>query len=176
MAKYGFFDQENKEYVLTRPDTPLPWINYLGSDEYCALISNTAGGYSFHKDTKERRILRYRYNSIPADRPSRYIYIRDDKKGECWSATWQPVLTDLKKYDYECRHGMGYTKISSGYSGISTGLTYFVPLNENLEVWLFSIKNNSRSARNLSIFSYVEFCMWQAVMDMQDFQYILNIA
>ena len=182
--KYGYFDKENREYVITRPDTPTPWINYLGSDDYCALISNTAGGYSFYKDPKEQRILRFRYNNIPPDRPGRYIYLRDDKDGEFWSATWQPVLKPLNNksghgngnYKYECRQGMGYTRIRSVYKEIETETTYFVPLNENLEVWSFTIKNLSKKQRNISIFTYAEFCLWNAVMDSNDFQYILNIA
>ena len=96
--KYGYFDKEKKEYVITRPDTPLPWINYLGSREYCALMSNTAGGYSFYKDPKERRLLRYRYNNIPYDRGGRYLYIRDNKTSEFWSASWQPVQKPFAKY------------------------------------------------------------------------------
>src|SRR3989338_1404897 len=90
--KYGYFDDKNREFVITRPDTPTPWINYLGCDEYCGLMSNTAGGYSFHRDPKDRRITRFRYNNIPVDRPGRYIYLRDQETGEYWSATWQPVL------------------------------------------------------------------------------------
>ncbi len=180
--KYGYFDAQNREYVITRPDTPTPWINYLGSDEYCALISNTAGGYSFHKDPKEQRILRFRYNNIPPDRPGRYIYIRDNKTEDYWSATWQPVLKNQKskiknqKFGYECRHGMGYTLIKSEYAGIAADTLYFVPLGENLEVWRLNIKNLSGSTRDISLFTYAEFCMWQAVMDMTDFQYTLNIA
>ncbi|MFC1577011.1 GH36-type glycosyl hydrolase domain-containing protein [Candidatus Omnitrophota bacterium] len=174
--KYGYFDRENREYVITRPDTPTPWINYLGCDEYCALISNTAGGYSFHKDPKEKRITRYRYNNVPADRPGRYIYIRDEKSGDFWSATWQPVLKSTKKFKYECRHGMGYTSISAGYSKISSRAQYFVPLSENLECWMFTLKNESKKKRDLSVFTYTEFCLWQAVMDMTDFQYTLNIS
>lgn len=173
---YGYFDNENKEYVITRPDTPSPWINYLGQDEYCALISNTAGGYSFHKDPRERRILRYRYNNIPMDRPGRYIYLRDNSSHEYWSVSWQPVIKDLNKYKYECRHGLGYSKISSVYRDIETQTTYYVPLKENLEVYILRVKNISNKARKLSIFSYVEFCLWQAIMDMQDFQYCLNIS
>ena len=92
MSKYGYFDEKNREFVITRPDTPTPWINYLGCEEYCALISNTAGGYSFHRDPKDKRISRFRYNNVPTDRPGRYIYLRDEKNGEYWSATWQPVL------------------------------------------------------------------------------------
>src|SRR3989338_6356011 len=100
MAKYGHFDQENKEYIITRPDTPLPWINYLGTEQYCALMSNTAGGYSFYRDPKERRITRYRYNNVPQDRGGRYIYIRDNKSKEFFSPTWQPTMTKLDKYQY----------------------------------------------------------------------------
>src|SRR3989338_6140803 len=92
MSKYGYFDEKNREFVITRPDTSTPWINYLGCEEYCALISNTAGGYSFHRDPKDKRISRFRYNNVPTDRPGRYIYLRDEKNGEYWSATWQPVL------------------------------------------------------------------------------------
>jgi len=174
--KYGYFDKENREYVVTRPDTPTPWINYLGCDEYCAMISNAAGGYSFHKDPRDKRITRYRYNNVPSDRPGRYIYIRDDGTGDFWSSTWQPVLKDLKEYFYECRHGMGYTAIRSRYAGISTATTYFVPLNENLEVWMLSVRNDSKKKRSLSLFTYTEFCLWQAIMDMTDFQYTLNIS
>jgi cellobiose phosphorylase len=173
---YGYFDRENREYVITHPDTPIPWINYLGNNEYCAIISNTAGGYSFHKDPKDKRILRYRYNNIPPDRPGRYIYVRDNFTGDYWSCSWQPVIKDLKDYRYECRVGMGYTKISSRYAGIASEVIYFVPLNENLEVWFLTLKNIGRRKRELSIFSYVEFCLWQAVGDMTDFQYTLNIA
>ena len=174
--QYGYFDDKNKEYVITRPDTPTPWINYLGLDEYCAIISNTAGGYSFHKDPRDRRITRYRYNNLPQDRPGRYIYLRDNLTKEYWSATWQPTNKNLKEYRYECRHGLGYTKINSGYRGIETTLTYFVPLKENLEVWSLRVKNATNKRRKLSLFTYIEFCLWQAIMDMQDFQYSLNIS
>src|SRR4030066_906450 len=119
--KYGYFDDKNREFVITRPDTPTPWINYLGCDEYCALMSNTAGGYSFHRDPKDKRITRFRYNNIPPDRPGRYIYIRDLESGKYWSATWQPVMKAIShqssaiSYKYECRHGLGYTVIKSRY-------------------------------------------------------------
>ena len=173
---YGWFDKDNREFVITRPDTPTPWINYLGSDEYCAMISNTGGGYSFYKDPRQRRLLRYRYNNIPADRPGRYIYLRDEISNDYWSLTWQPVLKDLKDFKYECRHGLGYTKIKSTYANISSEISYFVPLNENLEVWAVSLKNQSKTKRRLKLFSYAEFCLWEAIMDMTDFQYTLNIA
>jgi cellobiose phosphorylase len=180
--KYGHFDKERKEYVITRPDTPLPWINYLGSEQYCALMSNTAGGYSFYKDPRERRILRYRYNNVPMDRGGRYLYLRDNKTKEFWSTSWQPVLKDLSKYKYECRHGLGYTTISSEYSGILTKTTYFVPLGENLEVWMLEVKFEPKKSamgvksRDLSLFSFVEFCLWDALNDMSDYQYNLNIG
>jgi len=175
MAKYGHFDEEKKEFVITRPDTPTPWINYLGCEEYCALMSNTAGGYSFHRDPKSRRITRFRYNNIPVDRPGRYIYLRDENSGEYWSTTWQPV-TKVHQYSYECRHGLGYTIIKSEYKGISAETTYFVPLGENLEFWVLKLKNNTKTKKTLKIFTYAEFCLWHAEMDMTDFQYTLNIA
>jgi len=174
--KYGYFDNDAKEYVIERPDTPLPWINYLGADEYCAMISNTAGGYSFYKDARERRILRYRYNNIPMDRGGRYVYVRDNKSKDYWSTSWQPVLKDLEEYEYECRHGLGYTTISSKYEGISSTSTYLVPLKENLEILMVTIKNESKKKRDLSIFSFIEFCLWDALNDMTDFQYNLNIG
>jgi cellobiose phosphorylase len=174
--KFGHFDDANREYVITRPDTPQPWINYLGVDEYCGLISNTAGGYSFYKDARERRILRYRYNNVPSDRPGRYIYLRDAATGDYWSASWQPVLKDLEKYSYECRHGMSYTKISSEYAKIRSETTYFVPIGENLEIWRIKVTNSSKKKRKIGLFTYVEFCLWDAVNDMTDFQYNLNIG
>ena len=187
--KYGYFDDKAREFVITRPDTPTPWINYLGCDEYCALMSNTAGGYSFHRDPKDRRITRFRYNNVPVDRPGRYIYLRDESSKDYWSATWQPVLKSKaclpagrgtrgkgQEYKYECRHGMGYTVIKSKYNGISTETSYFVPLGENLEFWALKVKNDSKKTRTLKIFTYLEFCLWHAEMDMTDFQYTLNIA
>ncbi|MFH1387464.1 MAG: glycosyl transferase [bacterium] len=171
MSKYGYFDQDNKEYVITRPDTPLPWINYLGAEEYCAIMSNTAGGYSFYRDPKERRITRYRYNNVPMDRGGRYIYVRDNKSSDYWSVSWQPVM---KLDKYECRHGIGYTTIAAEYAGVSTKATYFVPLGENLEVWMIEI--SAKEDRDLSLFPFVEFCLWDALNDMTDYQYNLNIG
>jgi cellobiose phosphorylase len=185
--KYGYFDEEKKEYVITRPDTPLPWINYLGCENYCALFSNTAGGYSFYKDPRERRILRYRYNNVPMDRGGRYLYLRDSKTRDYWSVSWQPVLKEPDRYKYECRHGLGYSIINSEYAGIATKTTYLVPLGENLEVWMLEVTNigthGAHKARNpqnvtreLSLFSFVEFCLWDAFNDMTDYQYNLNIG
>jgi cellobiose phosphorylase len=168
--EYGYFSEDNKEYIITRPDTPTPWINYLGNNEYCAMISNTAGGYSFHIDPRDRRITRYRYNSMPTDRPGRYIYVRDSRTGEYWSPSWQPTLTNLD--NYECRHGLGYTIISSSYSGIDSETTYFVPIDHNLEIWIVTLRNSSSQDRYLKLFSYTEFCLWQAPRDQNDLQSI----
>jgi cellobiose phosphorylase len=167
---YGYFSRDDKEYVIIRPATPTPWINYLSNNEYCAIISNTAGGYSFHIDPRDRRILRFRYNNLPVDRPGRYLYIRDNKTGKYWSPTWQPVLEELSAY--ECRHGLGYTKISSAYSDIEVEVTYFVPVDENLEIWMLTLKNASSEEKELSVFSYAEFCLWQAERDQNDLQSI----
>jgi len=166
--EYGYFSRDDKEYVIVRPNTPTPWINYLSNYEYCAIISNTAGGYSFHRDPRDRRILRYRYNNLPVDRPGRYLYIRDNKTGKYWSPTWQPVLKELSAY--ECRHGLGYTKISSSYSDIEAEVTYFVPVGDNLEIWMLTLKNASSEDKELSVFSYAEFCLWQAFNDLTDLQ------
>ncbi len=168
--KYGYFDDENKEYVITRPDTPLPWINYLGMDSYFGLISNTGGGYSFYKDARLRRLTRYRYNNAPLDTGGRYIYVRDDstEQVDFWSPTWQPTRVNLDSY--ECRHGMGYTKISSHHHGIANQITYFVPLGENLEIWEMNITNQRTEEADLSIFSAIEFCLWDAVDDANNFQ------
>lgn len=172
--EYGHFSQKNKEYIIVRPDTPTPWINYLSNDEYCAIISNTAGGYSFHIDPRDRRILRYRYNNLPVDRPGRYLYIRDDKTGKYWSPTWQPVLTKLDAY--ECRHGLGYTAIFSSHEEVEARITYFVPVNDNCEVWKLTLKNASSEERQLSVFSYAEFCLWQAERDQNDLQSIQGLG
>ncbi|MFX1282997.1 MAG: GH36-type glycosyl hydrolase domain-containing protein [Promethearchaeota archaeon] len=172
--KYGYFSQDTKEYVITRPDTPTPWINYLSNSQYCAMVSNTGGGYSFHIDPRDRRLLRYRYNNLPMDRPGRYIYIRDNETSQYWSPTWQPVPRDLDSY--ECRHGLGYTKVKSSFMGIESEIIYFVPLKENLEIWMLSLKNTRSERKNLSIFSYAEFCLWRALGDQNDLQYIQNVA
>lgn len=173
-SMYGYFDDKSREYVIVRPDTPTPWINYIGQEEYFGLISNTAGGYSFYRDPRYRRITRYRYHGIPADQPGRYIYIRDSETSEYWSPTWQPVKKPLDFY--ECRHGLGYTKIKSRYKGIATEITYFVPLGQTFEVWRLKIKNEKDKVSNLDIFSYIEFCFWDALDDMTNFQRNLNIG
>lgn len=153
---YGHFSLENKEYVITRPDTPAPWVNYLGSPEYGAIISNNAAGYSFVKSGANGRILRYRFNSEMA-LPGRYIYIRDNADGDYWSASWQPVGKPLDKYKSECRHGTAYTVISSEYKDISAETAYYVPLGKTHEVWRVKITNNGSTERSLSAFGYCEF-------------------
>ncbi|MFX1384822.1 MAG: GH36-type glycosyl hydrolase domain-containing protein [Promethearchaeota archaeon] len=172
--EYGNFSDKNKEFLIKRPDTPTPWINYLNNGKYCAMVSNTGGGYSFFIDPKENRILRYRYNNLPLDRPGRYVYIRDEENGEYWSPTWQPTLTNLD--NYECKHGLGYTNISSEYNKIRSEILYFVPSDENLEIWKLKISNLSSKKRNLKIFTYAEFCLGDAISDQRDLQYIQNVA
>ncbi|MBZ4683797.1 MAG: cellobiose phosphorylase [Fusobacteriales bacterium] len=164
--KFGYFDDLNREYVITTPKTPYPWINYLGTEDYFGLISNTAGGYSFYKDAKLRRILRYRYNNIPVDNGGRYFYINEN--GNVWSPTYMPIKKELDKY--ECRHGMGYTKITGELNQLETAITYFVPLKESCEIYKVTLKNNSNEKKSFSMFSYLEFCLWDAQDDMTNFQ------
>ncbi|MDR3284572.1 MAG: N,N'-diacetylchitobiose phosphorylase [Treponema sp.] len=153
--QYGYFDAHSREYVITRPDTPAPWANYLGSPEYGAIITNNAGGYSFVKSGAAGRILRYRFNE--EDRPGRYIYLRDDETGDYWSATWQPVAKDLKAYQAECRHGTGYTLAEAAYGSIKSQAAYYVPHRAAHEVWNLSVTNTGNTARKLSVFGYAEF-------------------
>lgn len=152
---YGYFDEKNKEYVITRPDTPAPWANYLGSPEYGAIISNNAGGYSFVKSGASGRISRYIFNQ--EDKPGRYVYLRDDDANDYWSASWQPVGKPLDTYKNECRHGTAYTKIKADYAGIESEVLYYVPLNKTHEVWRVRVKNTEDKPRNLSAFGYIEF-------------------
>jgi len=172
--KYGYFDDQNREYVITQPDTPLPWINYLGCQAYFGIISNTAGGYSFYRDARLRRISRYRYNNAPFDFGGRYIYLRDDACGDFWSPSWQPTRRKLE--NYSCRHGMGYTTIGSQYSGIAASTRYFVPLDENLEIWQLTVTNRRKQTAELSIFSSIEFCLWDAQDDSTNFQRNFSIG
>ncbi len=166
--KFGFFDDKNREYVITKPNTPLPWINYLGCEAYFGIISNTAGGYSFYRDARLRRITRYRYNNAPFDFGGRYIYMRDNETGEFWSPSWQPTQNKIE--DYQCRHGLGYSVIGSTYKKIKTETLYFVPLGENLEIWQITVTNLSKKPRKLSLFSSIEFCLWDAQDDATNFQ------
>ena len=166
--RFGYFDDAQREYVITRPDTPLPWINYLGCEAYFGLISNTAGGYSFYKDARLRRLTRYRYNNAPLDMGGRYLYLRDNATRKYWSPSWMP--TRLKLDAYECRHGQGYTIITSKLNGIKSSARYFVPLGESLEIWQVTLTNERASDADLSLFSAVEFCLWDANDDATNFQ------
>ncbi len=171
--RYGHFDDRQREYVIDRPDTPLPWINYLGSEAYFGIISNTAGGYSFYKDARLRRVTRYRYNNAPLDSGGRYIYLRDESAGsdiygQFWSPTWQPVRRKLD--EYECRHGLGYTSIRSKLAGIEAQTRYFIPLGESLEIWELVLHNHREQTAELSVFSAIEFCLWDAMDDATNFQ------
>jgi cellobiose phosphorylase len=167
-VRWGYFDDERREYVINRPDTPLPWINYLGTEAYFGIISNTAGGYSFYRDARLRRITRYRYNSAPMDLGGRYLYLRDNASGDYWSPSWQPAQRDLDSY--ECRHGMSYTQIASTFRGVRAETLYYVPLGESLEVWRLRVTNERAEAAEVSVFSSVEFCLWDAQDDATNFQ------
>lgn len=153
--RYGYFDDNNQEYVIDRPDTPAPWVNYLGSPEYGAIISNQAGGYSFVKSGADGRILRYVFNNF--DQPGRYLYIRDNASGDYWSASWQPVGKDPEHYKSTCRHGMGYTRMTACYDGIASEASYYVPLGKRHEVWALSVTNRSACRRELTLTGYAEF-------------------
>lgn len=153
--RYGYFDDEKREYVIDRPDTPAPWVNYLGSPKYGAIISNSAGGYSFEKSGANGRILRYVFNGF--DQPGRYLYIRDNDSKDYWSASWQPVGKDLESYKSECRHGTAYTRMLADYSGIHSEALYYVPLDKAYEVWSLCLTNQSETVRELTVTGYAEF-------------------
>ena len=168
--KFGYFDDKNREYVITSPKTPYPWINYLGTQGFFSLISNTAGGYCFYKDARLRRITRYRYNNVPVDMGGRYFYINDG--GHVWNPGWSPVKTTLDSY--ECRHGMGYTIIKGSSNGVIATVTFFVPQNFNGEIQKVTIKNDSDKEKNLKLFSFLEWCLWDANDDTTNFQRNFN--
>lgn len=168
--KFGYFDDQNKEYVITNPKTPYPWINYLGNQDFFSLISNTAGGYSFYKDARLRRITRYRYNNVPVDMGGRYFYINDDDN--IWSPGWSPVKKDLEFY--ECRHGMGYTVISGKSNGLKATVTFFVPNNYKGEVQKVTLKNEGTTPKEFKFFSFLEWCLWNAEDDSTNFQRNFN--
>ena len=170
--KYGYFDDARREYVITTPKTPLPWINYLGCSDFFSLVSNTCGGYSFYKDAKLLRITRYRYNDIPYDTNGKYYYIKDGDT--VWNPGWKPTQTDLDAY--ECRHGMGYSRFNSSKDGIAADLLAFVPMGDSCEINQLTLTNESENVKNLQLFSYVEFCLWNAMDDMTNFQRNLSIG
>ncbi|MDM8159534.1 glycosyl transferase [Labilibaculum sp. K2S] len=164
--KYGFFDDANKEYVITSPKTPFPWINYLGNKDFFGLISNTAGGYTFYKDAKFRRLTRYRYNNVPVDMGGRYYYIKDE---ECtWNPGFKPTQTELDQY--ECRHGLSYTRFLSSKNGLTSNLLCFIPLDYMGEVHLLKLKNETNKTKKVKLFSFAEWCLWNAEDDMTNFQ------
>ena len=176
MKTYGHFDDAQREYVITDPATPFPWINYLGNEDFFGLISNTGGGYDFYKDAKFRRITRYRYNSVPMDSVGRYFYIREEfpavhdqePKALVWSPGWKPCKTPLDAY--ECRHGMNYTRITGRKNGIEASVLYFVPLKTWAEVQKVTLTNTTHEVRRLKLFSYTEWCLWNAATDGENFQ------
>lgn len=163
---FGFFDDRNREYVITTPKTPLPWINYLGCNDFFSLISNTCGGYSFYKDAKLLRLTRYRYNNVPADTNGKYFYLKDGDT--IWNPGWQPSKTPLDFY--ECRHGIGYSRFLSSKNGLSASVLTFVPMNDSCEVSQIKLTNESGAEKNITLFSYVEWCLWNADDDMKNFQ------
>ncbi len=166
--QYGHFDDDAREYVITRPDTPLPWINYIGCQDYFGILSATGGGYSYYRDARMRRLTRGRYNNVPMDFGGRYVYLRDNETGDYWSPSWMPTQSQLDSF--ECRHGMGYSTISAKKAGIASSTRYFVPLDENLEIWQLTLTNERPVAAELSVFSSVEFCLWEANDDATNFQ------
>ena len=164
--KFGYFDDANREYVITTPKTPLPWINYLGCNEFFSLISNTCGGYTFYKDAKLLRITRYRYNDVPVDINGKYFYIKDGNT--VWNPGWKPTQTELDSY--ECRHGIGYSRFTGAKNDLEASVLTFVPMNDNCEVSRVKLTNKSGSAKTISLFSYVEWCLWNADDDSRNFQ------
>ncbi len=170
MKKFGYFDDVNKEYVITTPQTPYPWINYLGTQDFFSLISNTAGGYHFYKDARLRRITRYRYNNVPVDMGGRYFYINEN--GTVWSPGWAPVKTELDSY--ECRHGMGYTIITGKKNGLSASVEFFVPKDYKGEIQKVTLKNESSEKKSFKLFSFIEWCLWNAQDDSTNFQRNFN--
>ena len=164
--RFGYFDDTKREYVITSPRTPLPWINYLGSEDFFTLCSNTAGGYSFYRDARLRRLTRYRYNNSPLDQEGFRFYIREDDI--VWNPGWQPVQTELESYS--CRHGLGYTVIEGSRGGVKASQEMLVPNKANCLLVRLSISNESGFAKKLSVFPYIEFCLWDAVDDSSNFQ------
>ena len=164
--QYGHFDDLAREYVITRPDTPSPWINYLGSETFFTLMSNTSGGYSFYKDARMLRLTRYRYNNVPTDAGGQYFYINDS--GSVWTPGWMPVKAKLDSY--ECRHGLGYTRITGVKDGLKAQQLSFVPRGVNALVTRVQLTNESAAVKNVSLFSFVEFCLWNAQDDSTNFQ------
>ncbi|WP_099468474.1 GH36-type glycosyl hydrolase domain-containing protein [Konateibacter massiliensis] len=174
--RYGYFDNQKREYVIERVDLPTSWTNYLGVNDLCAVVNHTAGGYLFYKTPEYHRVTRFRANAVPMDRPGQYIYLRDKEDGDYWSISWQPVGKSLEEAKYSCRHGMSYTTYECAYKGIEAKQTMVIPLRENLELWDVVIKNTSDKERKLQVFSYLEFSFHHILMDNQNFQMSLYAA
>ena len=174
--RYGYFDNQNREYVIERPDVPVSWTNYLGVRDLCTVISHNAGGYSFYQNAEHQRITRFRANGVPLDRPGRYVYLRDDDTGEYWSVSWQPVGKDLAKASYQCRHGLSYSKFSCDYQDLHAEQTVFIPVDDDAELWDVRIKNTGSRQRHLSVFSYLEFSFHHIEIDNQNLQMSLYAA
>jgi cellobiose phosphorylase len=172
MSTYGYFDDGQREYVITRPDTPLPWLNYLGQERFFGLCTNSGGGYSFWEDAKLRRVTRFRYNNMPYDAGGRVLYVKDGDT--VWNPGWKPVKAKLDQY--ECRHGLGYTNILSEKDGLEINLRFFVPLGENLEIWQVTVRNKSGQRKQVKLFSFVEFCFFEALNDMTNYQRTYSIG
>ena len=171
-APYGHFDDARREYVITRPDTPLPWLNYLGQDDLFGLCTNTGGGYTFWRDAKLRRLTRYRYNNVPYDLGGRYLYVRDGET--VWNPGWKPTKTALDRY--ECRHGLGYTRIVGEKDGVEVELLFFIPPGEDVELWRTTVRNKAGRTKTLTVFSFVEFCFYEALNDMSNYQRTYSIG
>ncbi len=172
MNKYGHFDDKNRQYVITRPDTPLPWINFLGSHDFYGIISNTAGGYTFYRDARLRRLTRYRYNNVPLDSNGRYLYIKDGES--VWNPSGKPSNTPLD--NYECRHGLGYSIISGVKNGLQVGMTFFIPIDQTIEIMDVRIKNQTAENKTIRLWSFIEWCLWDAWDDMTNFQRNFSIG
>lgn len=170
--KFGYFDDPNREYVITTPETPLPWINYLGNCDFFSLISNTCGGYTFYRDARLLRLTRYRYNDVPCDTNGKYFYIKDGST--IWNPGWQPTKTPLDHY--ECHHGLGYSNFIGKKNNLEVSALFFVPLQDNCEIEWVKLRNDSKDSKSFSLFSYVEWCLWNADDDMKNFQRNLNIG
>ena len=173
--KYGFFDNENREYVITRPDVPAPWTNYLGTEKFCTVISHNAGGYSFYQSPEHNRVTKFRPNGT-FDRPGHFVYLRDDETKDYWSISWQPVAKSLEEASYEVRHGMSYSKFKCEYKNITATKTLFVPKGENAQIWDITLKNEGDKPRTISAFSFVEFSFSHIQSDNQNHQMSLYSA
>src|SRR5690606_22591569 len=170
--QFGHFDDEAREYVITTPHTPYPWINYLGSQEFFGLVSHTGGGYCFYRDAKMRRLTRYRYNNTPVDDGGRFFSINDG--GDVWSPSYRPYKKDLDHF--ETRHGMGYTRITGERGGLEASVLLFVPVDINAEIHQVTLTNKSDAAKNVQLFSFIEFCLWNAEDDQTNYQRNLSLG